>query len=115
MTLEEVREERAKIQRRIQERKEEKHRLFEQLKKLLQEEEAASHRELERQANELSRAEAAAACAQFTVNQPAVGAVGQVGQPQPFNTQWNAPMPSSMTTTQSGSAVWYCSLMQSHS
>ncbi|KAL1476773.1 hypothetical protein MTO96_036250 [Rhipicephalus appendiculatus] len=104
-TLEEVREERAKCVRRIQERKKEKHQLFEQLKKFLEEEKAAGHRELERQANELSGAEAAAACAQFTVNQPAVGAVGQVGQPQPLYTQRNAPMPSSMTNTQSSTAA----------
>ncbi|KAL1481387.1 hypothetical protein MTO96_034498 [Rhipicephalus appendiculatus] len=105
MTLEEVREERAKCLRRIQERKEEKRQLFEQLKKLLGEEKAAGHRELERHANELSAAEAAAACAQFTGDEPAVGAVGQVGQPLPIYTTWNAPMPFSMTNTQSSTAA----------
>ncbi|XP_037504051.1 uncharacterized protein LOC119378996 [Rhipicephalus sanguineus] len=105
MTLEEVRQEHAKCEKRLQEHKEEKHQLFAQLRKVLEKEDAARHRELNRKACQMATVQAAAACTHANMTQPPVGAVGQVGQAQPVYSQSYAAMPYITTNTQSSTAV----------
>ncbi|XP_037504042.1 uncharacterized protein LOC119378986 [Rhipicephalus sanguineus] len=105
MTLEEVRQEHAKCEKRLQEHKEEKHQLFAKLKKVLEKEDAARHRELNRKACQMAAVQAAAACTHANMNKPAVSAVGQVGQAQPFYNQSYAPVPYTMINPQSSTAV----------
>uniref|UniRef100_A0A1E1X4C7 Putative myosin class ii heavy chain n=1 Tax=Amblyomma aureolatum TaxID=187763 RepID=A0A1E1X4C7_9ACAR len=105
MTLEEIKDQVTQSEKKLKELKDEKHQLFMQLKKVLHEDDTR-RRALDKEANEIAAAHAAAA-SQAYANHQALGIVGAGGQAQTMYIQslGRAPVLYKMTSPQPSNTI----------